>query len=81
MLSITIFAPSCCIADTVHRQSSELRKFFTDSWPFAKDPSITLRWEIDLSPGINIVPMNGLDLLTKRLFEELIWFYCLSSLL
>ena len=59
------------MASMVFITSSLLSKPLITVWPKAKDASITLLWEIDLSPGIVISPFKFLlfiDCICKTYF-------------
>ena len=43
----------------VERQSAPFKKWEISVVPLAMEPSITARWEIDLSPGICTSPFNA----------------------
>ncbi len=43
----------------VERQSAPLRKFSMQVVPEAREPNITARWEMDLSPGTANSPLSA----------------------
>ncbi len=45
----------------VEIQSAPFRKLVTSVVPSAREPSMTARWEMDLSPGTVISPQRGAD--------------------
>jgi len=48
----------------VDRQSFDCKKFPIIVLPEEREPSIRLRWEMDLSPGIRTVPERPLEFFT-----------------
>ncbi len=58
--STRISMPSFRKQSIVERQSAPSRKLVISETPSAKEANITLRWEMDLSPGTVIVPFNFL---------------------
>src|SRR5699024_710907 len=57
--SCSIDTPRCLNASTVRMQSSQVKKFPTVVFPSAREPNITARWDIDLSPGTCSFPVSG----------------------
>ena len=47
----------------VERQSAPCKKFVTSVVPFASEPNITARWEMDLSPGMVTSPLSAFTFL------------------
>ena len=44
--------------EMVERQSAPLRKWVISVVPWAREPNMTLRWEMDLSPGMVKLPLR-----------------------
>ena len=61
----SIAIPILSKQEIVDRQSAPCKNPVISVVPFAREPNITARWEMDLSPGTVISPFNGPDFLNS----------------